>query len=80
MAWLTAAVAGLQVLAGDVQQAVDSHAAFLWVWQQFGALPERYMYALGRVHPTEHYYPLRPELLESTFYLHQVGTLDPHIC
>lgn len=61
------------MLAGDLQAASDSHAAFFWVWQQFGALPERYLYSQGIPHPTEHYYPLRPELLESTFYLHQVA-------
>ena len=64
---------GLQVLAGDVAAASESHAAFFWVWQQFGALPERFLYAQGLAHPTEKYYPLRPELFESTFYLHQVG-------
>ena len=64
---------GMQVLAGDVQQAAESFRAFYGVWQRFGVLPERYFFAgEGALHPTEHYYPLRPELLESAFYLHQV--------
>ncbi|KAK9800749.1 hypothetical protein WJX73_004612 [Symbiochloris irregularis] len=67
---------GLQVLAGDLEAAMETHAAFAWVWQQFQALPERYLYQMGTVHPTEHYYPLRPELFESTFYLFE-ATRNP---
>lgn len=66
----------MQVLAGDVRQAAESFAAFYGVWQRFGVLPERYFFVgEGVLHPTEHYYPLRPELLESAFYLHQVPEL-----
>lgn len=54
---------------------METHAAFAWVWRQFQALPERYLYQIGTVHPTEHYYPLRPELFESTFYLFQVACI-----
>ena len=63
----------MQVLAGDVRSAEESFAAFFGVWQRWGVLPERYYYeGGGTLHPTEDYYPLRPELLESAFYLHQV--------
>jgi mannosidase alpha-like ER degradation enhancer 1 len=31
----------------------------------------RYLLDRGMIHPTERYYPLRPELAESTFYLYQ---------
>lgn len=61
------------MLAGDVRSAEESFAAFFRVWQRWGVLPERYYYeGGGSLHPTEDYYPLRPELLESAFYLHQV--------
>ena len=61
------------MLAGDVRSAEESFAAFYGVWQRWGVLPERYYYeGGGSLHPTEDYYPLRPELLESAFYLHQV--------
>ncbi|EIE19324.1 seven-hairpin glycosidase [Coccomyxa subellipsoidea C-169] len=63
---------GMQVLAGDVKAAAESFAAFFGVWQRFGLLPERYLYGgNGALHSTEQYYPLRPELMESAFYLHQ---------
>ncbi|KAL8457687.1 hypothetical protein ACS0TY_035528 [Phlomoides rotata] len=67
---------GLQVLAGDVAAANSSHREFFHVWQKFGVLPERYLLDHQMLHPTEKYYPLRPELAESTFYLYQ-ATKDP---
>jgi len=39
-------------------------------------LPERYLLDYGILHPTEKYYPLRPEFAESTYYLYQ-ATKDP---
>lgn len=67
---------GLQVLVGDVAAANLSHREFFHVWQKFGVLPERYLLDHQMLHPTEKYYPLRPELAESTFYLYQ-ATKDP---
>ncbi|GJU72941.1 alpha-mannosidase I MNS5 [Tanacetum coccineum] len=62
---------GLQVLAGDVAAANLTHREFFYVWKKFGVLPERYLLDHQMVHPTEKYYPLRPELAESTYYLYQ---------
>ncbi|PAN08059.1 hypothetical protein PAHAL_1G383700 [Panicum hallii] len=67
---------GLQTLLGDVAAANLSHREFYNVWQRFGVLPERYLLDYGILHPTEKYYPLRPEFAESTFYLYQ-ATKDP---
>ncbi|WCJ36032.1 Alpha-mannosidase I MNS5 [Euphorbia peplus] len=67
---------GLQVLVGDIEAANSSHREFVNVWQKYGLLPERYLLEYQMVHPTEKYYPLRPELAESTFYLYQ-ATRDP---
>ncbi|KAB5524933.1 hypothetical protein DKX38_022682 [Salix brachista] len=53
-----------------------SHREFVYVWKKFGVLPERYLLDHQMLHPTENYYPLRPELAESTFYLYQ-ATKDP---
>ncbi|CAN1753478.1 Alpha-mannosidase I MNS5 [Linum perenne] len=61
---------GLQVLVGDIPAANSSHREFFSVWEKFGVLPERYLLDYKMVHPTEKYYPLRPELAESTFYLY----------
>ncbi|XP_068464757.1 alpha-mannosidase I MNS5 isoform X2 [Phaseolus vulgaris] len=67
---------GLQVLIGDLSAANSSHREFFHVWKRYGVLPERYLLDHQMIHPTEKYYPLRPELAESTFYLYQ-ATKDP---
>ncbi|XP_052182699.1 alpha-mannosidase I MNS5 [Diospyros lotus] len=67
---------GLQVLVGDIAAANSSHREFFSVWERFGVLPERYLLDRQMLHPTEKYYPLRPELAESTFYLYH-ATKDP---
>ena len=63
---------GMQVLAGDVRMAEETFWTFFSVWQRFGLPPERYMFTQQALHPTEHRYPLRPELIESASYLYQV--------
>ena len=68
----------MQVLAGDVVSAQQSYWHYFGLWQMFGALPERFLYPQGHLHPTQQQYPLRPELMESTFYLYQVGHLWTH--
>ncbi|KAL8118285.1 alpha-mannosidase I MNS5 isoform X1 [Apium graveolens] len=67
---------GVQVFVGDIAAANSSHREFFHVWEKYGVLPERYLLDQQVVHPTERYYPLRPELAESTFYLYQ-ATKDP---
>ncbi|KAK3035802.1 hypothetical protein RJ639_034618 [Escallonia herrerae] len=64
------------VLVGDIPAANSSHREFFHIWEKFGVLPERYLLDHLILHPTEKYYPLRPELAESTFYLYQ-ATRDP---
>ena len=67
----------MQVLAGDVLAAQQSYWHYFGLWQIFGALPERFLYPQGHLHPNQQQYPLRPELLESTFYLYQVSLYWP---
>ncbi|XAR50136.1 hypothetical protein NMG60_11004382 [Bertholletia excelsa] len=67
---------GVQVLVGDITAANSSHHEFFSVWERFGVLPERYLLDRQVLHPTEKYYPLRPELAESTYYLYH-ATKDP---
>lgn len=68
---------GLQVDVGDIGAASASHRAFFNVWERYGLLPERYLHKIEQVHPSMKYYPLRPELAESTFWLYQ-ATRDPY--
>lgn len=75
--------AGVQVLAGRVSDAIRSHMVYWKLIQYFDAIPERWNFLIGRGHiPTKDYavglewYPLRPEFIESTYYLYR-ATRDP---
>lgn len=46
------------------------------VWKQYGFTPEYYHVIQGEVYGNREGYPLRPELIESAFYLHR-ATNDP---
>uniref|UniRef100_A0A8C6WKL0 alpha-1,2-Mannosidase n=1 Tax=Neogobius melanostomus TaxID=47308 RepID=A0A8C6WKL0_9GOBI len=65
---------GLQVLNGDVDNAICLHAFYYAIWKRFGALPERYNWQLQA--PDVLFYPLRPEMVESTYLLYQ-ATKNP---
>ena len=56
----------LQVLAGDVSAAAATQEAFHSLWTRFKVLPERYDVGRAALHGSMAYYPLRPELAEST--------------
>ncbi|KAH7100649.1 glycoside hydrolase [Auriculariales sp. MPI-PUGE-AT-0066] len=60
---------GLQVLAGDVENAVKSHLIYWNLWKRFAGLPE--IYDIGHAVATTNSYPLRPEFIESTWYLYR---------
>uniref|UniRef100_A0A0E0C8D2 alpha-1,2-Mannosidase n=1 Tax=Oryza meridionalis TaxID=40149 RepID=A0A0E0C8D2_9ORYZ len=60
---------GLQVLAGDVDPAIRTHAAFFSVWKKYGFTPEGFNLATSTVQNGQRSYPLRPELIESTYWL-----------
>ncbi|KAL1922501.1 uncharacterized protein VTP21DRAFT_10040 [Calcarisporiella thermophila] len=71
---LSAFFPGLQVLYGDLDSAVKSHLLYYNIWRKYGALPERF--DLHTQHINIASYPLRPELVESTYFLYQ-ATKDP---
>lgn len=61
------------MLNGDVDDAICLHAFYYAIWKRFGALPERYNWQLQA--PDVLFYPLRPELVESTYLLYQVAVM-----
>ena len=78
---------GLQVLAGRLTDAVSSHLMFLKIWDQFDSIPERWFALPTGVENQSNaelvmnavlleWYPLRPEFIESTYYLYR-ATKDP---
>ncbi|KAI0334796.1 alpha-mannosidase [Cubamyces sp. BRFM 1775] len=65
---------GLQVLGGDIENAVKSHLTYWNIWRGFAGLPE--MWDMSYRQATSFQYPLRPEFVESTWYLYR-ATRDP---
>ncbi|CAG9138247.1 unnamed protein product [Plutella xylostella] len=65
---------GLQVLLGDVRPAVETHEMLYQVMQRHTFIPEAFTQDF-QVHWGQH--PLRPEFLESTYFLHR-ATGDDH--
>ncbi|KAL1562106.1 Alpha-mannosidase I mns4, variant 2 [Salvia divinorum] len=67
---------GLQVLAGDIEPAIKTHTAFFSVWKRYGFTPEGFNLATFKVQQGQKSYPLRPELIESTYWLYK-ATRNP---
>lgn len=61
---------GLQVLAGHVEDAIHTHQFYFTIWRKFHSIPERFDFRSRSV--SIFHYPLRPELIESTYMLYQV--------
>lgn len=70
---------GLQVLAGQLKDAVKTHLLYLRIWDYFDLIPERWNFRLSDKSTSAvalEWYPLRPEFIESTYYLYR-ATKDP---
>lgn len=65
---------GLQVLGGDIRNAIKSHLMYWNIWRKYSGLPE--VYDTNFKTATSLHYPLRPEFIESTWYLYR-ATKDP---
>ncbi|XP_071445733.1 ER degradation-enhancing alpha-mannosidase-like protein 3 [Hetaerina americana] len=65
---------GLQVLKGDIKPAVETHEMLYQVMQRHNFIPEAFTTDF-QVHWGQH--PLRPEFLESTYFLYR-ATGDPY--
>ena len=60
----------LQVLAGDIKSAQSSHGAFYSIWKKFQSMPEIFDIANQKTIGFGKDWPLRPELIESTYHLY----------
>jgi len=65
---------GVLALGGDLNRARALQDSMFKMWQAHGIEPEVYNYRTGKVENAA--YPLRPEIVESTYILYQ-GTKDP---
>eukprot|EP00210_Caulerpa_lentillifera_P000597 g578.t1 len=68
---------GMQALAGLNEEAKNLHENYTDIWMKYAALPEKFSIDGKRRHPEQSGYPLRPELIESTYLLYS-ATKDPH--
>ena len=66
---LSAFLPGLFTLSGDIEESVCLHYLYFTIWRMYDALPERYNWRL--LQPEVNFYPLRPELIESTYHLYR---------
>jgi mannosidase alpha-like ER degradation enhancer 2 len=67
---------GMQALTGQISDGLALHSNWTKAWDQFGWLPESFSLNLQHSHPTMANYPLRPELIESTYLLHATTGKD----
>jgi hypothetical protein len=72
---LTAFFPGLQVLMGDLDNAIHLHQIFTELWRKYHAIPEVYDFHEKNI--IADYYLLRPEFIESNYMLYQ-STKDPY--
>lgn len=73
---LGAYYAGLLVLAGEVEEAIETNLLYAAIWARYAALPERWSIREKDVEGGLTWWPLRPEFIESTYHLYR-ATKDP---
>ncbi|EDV29034.1 uncharacterized protein TRIADDRAFT_52514 [Trichoplax adhaerens] len=67
---------GIQVLVGNITQAAKTFRNYYSVWRRLGFIPESYAITDNMPYSNRNEYPLRPELIESAWYLY-IATKDP---
>ncbi|KAK4229681.1 ER degradation-enhancing alpha-mannosidase-like protein 1 [Podospora fimiseda] len=73
---LGAYYSGLLVLAGEVDEAIETNLLYTAIWTRYAALPERWSIRDKTVEGGLGWWPLRPEFIESTYHLYR-ATKDP---
>lgn len=74
---LDAFYAGLLAYSGDLRQAEASQAANYYMWTRFGVEPEEFDFSNDSIRAA--YYILRPENIESCFYLYRATKQDKYL-
>ena len=73
---LSAFFPGLLTLAGQLEEAVETHLLFTALWTRFSSLPEKWSALSGSIEKGMGWWIGRPEFIESTWYLYR-ATQDP---
>ncbi|KAI0422570.1 glycoside hydrolase family 47 protein [Xylaria grammica] len=73
---LGAYYSGLLTLAGELDEAIETHLLYTALWTRYSALPERWSVRDGHIEGGLGWWPGRPEFIESTYHLYR-ATRDP---
>ncbi|KAF2201001.1 seven-hairpin glycosidase [Delitschia confertaspora ATCC 74209] len=73
---LSAYYQGLLTLAGELDEAIETHLLYTALWTRYSAMPERWSTATGNIEGGLGWWGGRPEFIESTWYLYR-ATRDP---
>ncbi|KAI0158151.1 glycoside hydrolase family 47 protein [Xylariaceae sp. FL1272] len=73
---LGAYYSGLLALAGELDEAIETHLVYTALWTRYSALPERWSVRDGTVEGGLGWWPGRPEFIESTYHIYR-ATRDP---
>ncbi len=73
---LSAYYPGLLTLAGEIEEATETHLLATALWTRYSALPERWSTATGSIEGGLGWWGGRPEFIESTYHLYR-ATQDP---
>ena len=74
---LDAFIAGLSCYSGDVKSGIQIQKANYYMWTKYNIEPEEFDFKTGKV--TDSSYSLRPENLESCFYLYRFTKNDRYL-
>lgn len=73
---LSAFYQGLLAMAGELDEAIETHLLHTALWTRYSAMPERWSTATGNIESGLRWWPGRPEFIESNWYLYR-ATKDP---
>lgn len=70
---------GILSLIGELDQAKRTLINYHSIWRQYGSLPEFYNINTGDVYNNREAYPLRPELIESIWYMYRATDSNEYL-
>jgi len=73
---LSAFYQGLLAMAGELEEAIETHLLYTALWTRYSAMPERWSAVTGNIEGGLRWWGGRPEFIESTWYLYR-ATNDP---
>jgi len=73
---LSAYYQGLLTMAGELDEAIETHLLYTALWARYSAMPERWSTATGNIESGLRWWGGRPEFIESNWYLFR-ATKDP---